>query len=409
MSSDQPIAFTPQRIAGLELKNRVIKAATFEGMSPGGKPSERLLRFHRSMAEGGVAMTTVAYCTTEADGRISADMMYLHEGIAPELERLTAAVHDAGAWVSGQMAHCGNFSRNRKLQRLQRPLGPSRQISMIGIPSGMPIAGAMSIADIDHLVDTYREAARFMKRVGFDAIELHFGHGYALSQFISPKTNRRSDEYGGSLDNRMRLSRRCLEAVREAVGEDFPILGKMSMTDGVKGGVTWDEGVEVARILDRAGIDALITSAGTSSFNPMLMFHGPSIVHGMIATEKNPITRLGLKLVGSKLFRDYPYRELYLLDRARRVREAVQCKVVYIGGCSTLESMERVLAEGFDFIQMGRPLIKDPAFVRNAMADASYVNGCTHCNLCVGLIDDPDGIRCTLEDDHTTAITAATQ
>ncbi len=399
MDIPAPLAFTPARIAGAELRNRVIKAATYEGMSPGGIPSDRLVNFHRSIAEGGTAMTTIAYCTTEADGRISEDMMYLHEGIAPRLRELTDAIHTAGALVSGQLAHCGNFSKNRKLQRLKRPLGPSRRINMLGIPAGIPVSGAMTVADIDHLVDTYRDAAVFMKRVGFDAIEIHFGHGYALSQFVSPKTNRRTDEYGGSLDNRMRLPLRALDAVRSAVGDDFPILGKMSMSDGVKGGVTWDEGVRVAEILDRAGVDALVTSAGTSSFNPMLMFHGPSIVHGMIEVEKNPIAKLGLKLVGPKLFRDYPYHELYLLDRARRIREAVECKMVYIGGCSTLESMEKVLSEGFDFIQLGRPLINDPSFVRKAMADPAYVNGCNHCNRCVGLIDDPEGIRCTLGED----------
>ncbi len=401
MITPTPVAFTPARLAGRELKNRIIKAATYEGMSPGGVPSDRLIEFHRRIAAGGVAMTTIAYCTTEADGRISEDMMYLHEGIAPRMRELTDAIHGEGALVSGQMAHCGNFSKNRKLQRLKRPLGPSRQINMLGIPAGIPIAGAMTIDDIDHLVGTYGEAARMMKRVGFDAIELHFGHGYALSQFISPKTNRRTDEYGGGLENRMRLSLRALQAVRDAVGDDFPILGKMSMSDGVKGGVSWDEGVKVAEMLDRAGVDALITSAGTSSFNPMLMFHGPSIVRGMIEVEKNPIAKLGLRLVGPKLFRDYPYHELYLRERAKRIRDAVGCKVVYIGGCSTLESMETILADGFDFIQVGRPLIKDPGFVRHAMADPSYVNGCTHCNLCVGLIDDPEGIRCPLNDESS--------
>jgi 2,4-dienoyl-CoA reductase-like NADH-dependent reductase (Old Yellow Enzyme family) len=396
--------FSGARLGSLELKNRIIKAATYEGMSPGGVPSDRLLAFHRAIAEGGVAMTTIAYCATEADGRIHQGMMYLHEGVADRLGTIVEAVHAAGARISGQLVHCGNFSRNRRLQRLKRPLGPSAQVNMIGIPSGVPLAGAMTLADIDHLVETFAAAASFMKRLGFDAAEIHFGHGYALSQFISPKTNHRSDAYGGSLENRMRLPLRVIEAVRNAVGADFPLLGKMSMSDGVKGGVSWEEGIEVAKILDRGGIDALITSAGTSSFNPMLMFHGPSIATGMIETEKNPITRLVLRWVGPVLFRDYPYRELYLLDRARRIRDAVQCRMVYIGGCSTLESIETVLGAGFDFVQLGRPLIKDPAFVRHAMADPAYENGCTHCNRCVGLIDHPDGIRCPLNDDAETGI-----
>jgi 2,4-dienoyl-CoA reductase-like NADH-dependent reductase (Old Yellow Enzyme family) len=391
-------AFSPGRLAALDLKNRILKAATFEGMTPNGVPGEKLTRFHRSVAEGGVAMTTIAYCTTEADGRISDQMLYLHEGIEPQLRALVQEIHAAGARVSGQMTHCGNFSRNRSLQRLKRPLGPSRQINMLGLPSGLPFAGAMNERDIDRLVGTYGAAARLMKRAGFDAAEIHFGHGYALSQFISPKTNRRSDEYGGSLENRMRLPLRVLEAVRKEVGDDFPILGKISMTDGVKGGVTWEEGVQVASLLDRAGIDAIVTSGGTSSFNPMLLFRGDSILHGMIEQEKNPIARLGLRLIGSKMFRDYPYEELYFLDAAKRVRDAVGCSVVYIGGCTTLESLETVMREGFDFVQLGRPLIKDPDFVRKALEDPGYENGCTHCNRCVALIDDPGGIRCPLND-----------
>jgi 2,4-dienoyl-CoA reductase-like NADH-dependent reductase (Old Yellow Enzyme family) len=370
MEPQSGAAFAPGRLGALELKNRVLKAATFEGMTPNGVPGEKLTRFHRDVAEGGVAMTTIAYCSTEADGRISDQMMYLHEGIEPELRALVADVQAAGARVCGQMTHCGNFSRNRSLQRLRRPLGPSRQINLLGIPSGLPFAGAMTHRDIDRLVETYGDAARLMKRTGFDAAEIHFGHGYALSQFISPKTNRRSDEYGGCLENRMRLPIRVLEAVRKAVGDGFPILGKISMTDGVKGGVTWEEGVRVASLLDRAGIDAIVTSGGTSSFNPMLLFRGDSIFQGMIEQEKNPIARLGLRLIGPRIFRDYPYEELYFLDAAKRVREAVQCAVVYIGGCTTLASLETVMREGFDFVQLGRPLIKDPGFVRSAMAAA---------------------------------------
>ena len=389
-------AFTPGKIGALELRNRVIKAATFEGMTPGGVPGDRLTRFHCRIAEGGVAMTTIAYCTTEADGRISDNMMYLHEGIESELRSLVERVHAAGARVSGQMAHCGGFSKNRRLQRLKRPLGPSRQLNMIGLPFGIPLVGEMSHADIDMLVDTYGDAARFMKRIGFDAIEIHFGHGYGLSQFISPKTNRRTDEYGGTLANRMRLSLRVLERVRDAVGEGFPILGKMSMCDGVKGGVTWDEGVQVATALDRGGIDAIVTSGGTSSFNPMLLFRGDSIAQGMIQQEKNPLMRLGLKWMAPRLFRDYPYEELYFLERAKRIRDAVDCSVVYIGGCSSAASLDTVMREGFDFVQMGRALIEDPDFVKNAMADPDYVNGCTHCNRCVALIDDPQGVRCVL-------------
>jgi 2,4-dienoyl-CoA reductase-like NADH-dependent reductase (Old Yellow Enzyme family) len=398
MSDALTRAFSPALLGTLELKNRFIKAATYEGKSPDGVPGEVLLDFHRAIVEGGIAMTTLGYCTTEADGRINDQMMWMHEGIRPQLMHIIRELKQAApdVKVSGQLAHCGNFSKNRKLQRLKRPLGPSRRLNMLGLPSGLPLAGAMSVADIDYLVQTYHDAALFMQETGFDALEMHFSHGYALSQFISPKTNKRSDEYGGSLANRMRLPLRALEAVRKAVGDDFPVLGKMGLTDGVKDGLHIDEALEVAAMLDEGGVDALICSGGTSSFNPMVYFRGDTLDKGLLEVETNPIARLGLRLVGPSMFRHYPYEELYFMEGAKRVRDRVSCQMVYIGGCTEVGSIETVMKEGFDFIQLGRPLIKDPNYVNNAMADASYSNGCTHCNRCAALIEAPGGIYCPL-------------
>jgi 2,4-dienoyl-CoA reductase-like NADH-dependent reductase (Old Yellow Enzyme family) len=391
-------AFAPAKLGSLELKNRFIKAATYEGKSPDGIPGDLLLDFHREIVEGGIAMTTLGHCTTEADGRINDQMMWMHEGIRPQLIRITSELKRAapGVRISGQLAHCGNFSKNRKLQRLKRPLGPSRRLNMLGLPHGLPLAGAMSVEDIDYLVQTYHDAALFMKETGFDALEMHFSHGYALSQFISPKTNKRSDVYGGSLSNRMRLPLRALEAVRKAVGDDFPVLGKMGLTDGIKDGLHIDEALQVAAMLDKGGIDALICSGGTSSFNPMVYFRGDTLDKGLLEVETNPIARLGWRLVGPKMFRHYPYEELYFLEGAKRVRDRVSCQMVYIGGCTDVDSIDRVMKEGFDFIQLGRPLINDPAFVNNARANRNYRNGCTHCNRCAALIEAPGGIYCPL-------------
>jgi 2,4-dienoyl-CoA reductase-like NADH-dependent reductase (Old Yellow Enzyme family) len=398
MSADLDKAFSPAMLGKLPLKNRILKAATYEGKTPDGVPGDLLLDFHRSVVEGGTAMTTIGYCTTEADGRINDQMMWLHEGVRDRVVHMNSELKKAApdVKISGQMTHCGNFSKNRKLQRLKRPLGPSRQFNMLGAPSGLPFAGSMTVQDIDYLVQTYFDAARFMQETGFDALEIHFSHGYGLSQFISPKTNRRNDEYGGSLANRMRLPLRVLEAVRKAVGDDFPILGKIGMTDGIKDGLHFDEALEAAIMFDQGGIDALICSGGTSSFNPMVYFRGDPLYKGLIEVEKNPITRLGLKLIGSRMFKEYPYEELYFLEDAKKIRDKVNCQMIYIGGCTELESVGKLMAEGFDFIQMGRPLIKDPAFVNNARGNPEYRNGCIHCNKCAALIEAPGGVYCPL-------------
>ena len=176
-------------------------------------------------------------------------------------------------------------------------------------------------------------------------------------------------------------------------------MGKIGLTDGIKDGLQIDEAIEVAAMLDKAGIDGLICSGGTSSFNPMVYFRGHTLDKGLIEVEKNPIMKLGLRLIGPKMFRKYPYEELYFLEDAKRVRDRVQCQMIYIGGCTDVASIEQVMREGFDFIQLGRPLIKDPAFVNNAMADPGYKNGCIHCNRCASLIEAPGGVYCPLNEE----------
>ena len=392
-------ALSPASLGKLALKNRIIKAATYEGKTPDGLPGDNLKNFHKEIVAGGVAMTTIGYCTTEADGRINDQMMWLHEGIRPQLTQMISELKAIApdVKVSGQMTHCGNFSKVRKMQRLKRPLGPSRTFNMLGAPSGVPFAGAMTLDDIDYLVKTYADSARFMASVGFDAAEIHFGHGYGLSQFISPRTNKRTDDYGGSLENRMRLPLRVLEAVKNAVGDSFAITGKMNMTDGVRDGIKLPEAIEIASMFDQGGIDALICSGGTSPFNPMVYFRGDSLAAGMIEQQTNPIAKLGLKVVGSKMFRDYPYYENYFLEDAKQIRDRVNCQMIYIGGCTEAESIEQVMREGFDFVQLGRPLIKDPAYVNHLRTQQlNYKNGCIHCNRCASLIEAPGGIYCPL-------------
>ncbi len=391
--------FEPAQLGGLTLRNRLIKAATFEGKSPGGVPSEELIRLHQRIGEGGVGMTTLAYCAAEPDGRINENMLAMHEGIRPELERLIRTVQATGARVSGQLGHCGNFTKNREFEG-RRPLGASRAINPLGLTCGLPFAGALTQHEIRSRVEVFARAAAFMKSVGFDAIEIHFGHGYGISQFISPRTNKRKDEYGGTLKGRMRFGLEVLDAVRGAVGDDFPLLAKISMMDGVSGGSSVDDAVEIAGLLEAGGIDAIIYSGGTSSMNPMLLFRGDSLLPGLLEQEKSAIMRFGMRMAGERMFRKYPYEETYFLESALRIRERVQCGVCYIGGVCTSESIDRVLSEGFDFIQLGRALLFDPDLPKHVAASATYANGCTHCNRCATLIDAPGGIECVLKPEN---------
>lgn len=386
--------FSPAKLNGLELPNRLIKAGTYEGMTPNGQPSDRLRDFHVNLARGGIGMTTIGYCATEADGRLNENMMYMHEGIRGQLTALLDDIHQAGSKVSGQMGHGGSFSKNRELQG-KRPKGPNFGINMLGAAYGMLFADAMNDADIAQFVQHYHDSAAFMKSCGFDALEIHFGHGYGLCQFMSPRTNKRSDKYGGSLENRMRLPLMALEAVRKAVGDDFPVIGKISLTEGVRGGLDYDDAVEISKMLDKGGIDGIVTSGGTSTMNPMIMFRGDSALPAMLKAENNLLMKAVLGLAGPKLFRHYPYKELYFLEHAKRVREAVQCNVIYVGGASCNDSFATVMKEGFDFIQLGRSLLSDPDLPLQAAQQTGYKSRCVHCNECVATIEHPDGIHCT--------------
>jgi len=381
------------QINGLTLRNRLIKAATFEGKSPGGKPSDALIRFHERIGQGGIGMTTIAYCAAESDGRIHENMLYMHEGIRSDLERLLRTVQATGAKVSGQLGHCGSFTKNRELT-VKRPLGPSKGFNALGLTHGLSRVQEMTKPQIRERIEVIGRAALFMKSVGFDAIEIHFGHGYGISQFISPKTNKRKDEYGGSLENRMRFALEVLEEVRKNVGDDYPLLGKISMTDGVPGGVTYEDSVEIASMLERGGIDVIVCSGGTSSMNPMLLFRGDSLAPGLIKHESSVLMKIGIKLSEPLMFKRYPYEETYFLDHAKKIRDRVQCGVCYIGGVCTNESVRNVMSAGFDFIQLGRALIFDPDFPKQARMHADYENGCNHCNQCATLIEAPGGIYC---------------
>lgn len=388
--------FGPARLAGLQLRNRVIKTATFEGMCPGGMPGADLAEHHARMARGGVGLTTVAYCGVSPDGLTFADQMWMHEGVFAQLRHLTAAVHREGGAVSAQLAHCGFFSRTKPLN-IPRPRGPSACINQYGLFSGVPFSGAMGAADIRKTLDEYRAAAAFVKRAGFDAIEIHMGHGYLLSQFISPATNRRSDAYGGSLEKRMRLPLEVLAAVREAVGDDFPILAKLNLSDGFKGGLEIEESCRAAQLLAAGGLNALVMSGGFTSRAPMYLFRGESPLAQMIPLERNPLQRTAMKWFGGSMFASMPYEELYFLEQARRMRQATDMPLVYLGGVSSRDSLAQALQEGFDFVAMGRALLRDPDLVRNLQAQGEhYENGCTHCNQCVASIARPGGIRCAL-------------
>jgi len=386
--------FSPARLGGIELRNRIIKTATYEGMCPGGMPSDALIRHHRDLAAGGVGMTTVAYCAVSPNGRTFEDQMYMREEIVPKLRELVAEVHANGAAVSIQLGHCGYFSRNTKLPG-RRSLGPSFRLNEYGLMAGVPFARAMTEADMARVIEEFATAAAMARRAGFDAVELHLGHGYLLSQFLCPAVNRRRDAWGGSLDNRMRLPMAVVRRVRERVGAGFPIVAKINLRDGFRGGLELEESVQVAQRLEAAGIDAIVMSGGFTSRTPFYLFRGGRPLKEMIEVERNPMQKLSLRLFGSRIIKEYPFREMFFLDDAREVRRAVKVALVLLGGLLSLDNLETAMREGFDFVAMGRALIADPDLVRRMRAGEAARSRCISCNKCVAEMDR-HGVRCVL-------------
>ena len=228
-------AFSPLSIGDLTLKNRFIKAATYEGMSPDGFPTDDLIDFHTQIAKGGTALTTVAYGAVHADGRTHEDQLLIRDEAMPMLSRLTDGVHQNGGLASIQLTHCGFFTRNTSMSS-RKPQSASRTFNTYGLMSGLPFSRAMTLDDIDRSTEDFARAASQVAKAGFDAVEIHMGHGYLLSQFLSPTINKRTDKYGGSLSYRMRFPLEVLNRVREVLGAEFPILVKMNLSDGFKGG-----------------------------------------------------------------------------------------------------------------------------------------------------------------------------
>ena len=380
-----PGAFEPARLGPAQLRNRVLKAATFEGMSPGHVVSANLIEFHRRMAAGGVAMTTVSYIAVSRDGMGAPAEIYIHDAAADGLARIAAAVHAEGALISAQLGHAGAVGTIRK-----RYLGPSATRTIAGTR-----VHAISVGEIDEVVGQFAAGARMLAAAGFDALELHFGHHYLVSAFLSPRWNRRRDEYGGSVENRARLARRIATAVRAEVGGAMAVTAKLNMSDGVRGGLQVKDSLQVAGLLERdGGIDALELTAGGSQLNQMFMFRGAPPRKEFAASLRG-IQRIGFKVAGLILFRSYPFEEAYFLPMARQFRAALSMPLILLGGINTLASIELAMAEGFDFVAMGRALIREPDLV-NRLRDGTAIAGtCVHCNKCIPSIYT--GTRCVLD------------
>jgi 2,4-dienoyl-CoA reductase-like NADH-dependent reductase (Old Yellow Enzyme family) len=379
--------FESARLGPLVLKNRIIKAATFEGAAPKGEVTDELIAFHRRVASGGAAMTTVAYLAVSPEGRTDRHCVLLGKPALPGLGRLTDAVHAAGAAASAQIGHAGPVANSRSTG--SPSLSASRRLSLSGA-----ITRAATDGDIARITDDYRRGAEVAVEAGFDCIEVHLGHDYLLSAFLSPRLNRRTDGWGGSLANRARFPRQVVAAVRAAVGDRVAVTAKLNMADGVAGGFWLDESIELAGMLEADGtLDAIELTGGSSLSNPMYLFRGEAPRRDFAATLPRPL-RLGFKVFGSRFLKEYPFEEAYFLPYARQFRTALSMPLILLGGVNRLDTVEGAVAEGFEFVAMARALLREPDLVSQWEQGTVRAGLCIHCNRCMPTIYS--GTRCVL-------------
>ncbi|MCC6522631.1 MAG: NADH:flavin oxidoreductase [Polyangiaceae bacterium] len=386
--------FTPFTLGSLTLRNRIVKSATYEGMVHEGLPTPALVRHHRELAAGGTALTTVAYCAVSPDGRTFSEQLMMSDRAIPAYAAVTDAVHAEGGAAALQLGHAGGFSKSRELRLRRAPLGPSFAANPYGLLSGIPFVYALREPDLRAIEADFVAAAVRARSAGFDAVELHLGHGYLLSQLLSPVTNRRTDAYGGSLDNRLRFPLRVLAAVRAALGPGFPVLCKMNLDDGVPGGLHVEEAVEIARALERGGASALVLSGGMVSRSAFFLLRGERPLRAMISVEPKAAQKLALALFGPLFVKAYPFEPLFFLPLARRVRAAVRLPLALLGGVTSRADLERALALGFELVALGRALLHDPGLPGKYARGEAERSGCEPCNLCIAEMDRPGGVCC---------------
>jgi 2,4-dienoyl-CoA reductase-like NADH-dependent reductase (Old Yellow Enzyme family) len=348
--------FERSSINGLELKNRLVRSATHEGLSDeSGCPTPNLFKLYKRLARGGVGLIITGYAYVSRDGISPFYRMQAidRDETIEKYRDLVDHVHQNGAKIAMQIAHCGRQTFEFVIGT--QPIAPS---AVADSGTGV-IPKEMTEDDIERVIDDFAQGARRVKEAGFDAVQIHCAHGYLLSSFISPYTNRRTDQWGGTTENRMRIVHEIYRRCRVQVGDHYPMLVKYSCRDKMEGGLSVEEGITVGRMLAEMGFDCIEVSAGIFEDG------------------------------GSTLFGDAPLGTIppqaYNLHAARSLKSKIDIPVMLVGGISDPAIMHEIVGQGYaDYISMGRALICDPNLPGKMENDDSKLVECCHCNLCTG-------------------------
>jgi 2,4-dienoyl-CoA reductase-like NADH-dependent reductase (Old Yellow Enzyme family) len=347
--------FEATEINGMSLPNRFVRSATYEGLAADdGASTAGLTKMLVELVRGGVGLIIAGHSFVHTSGRAGPWQLGMHDdSLIDGHQKMTREVHQAGGKIAAQLAHAGAMVNPEVTG--QEALDPSK----------------MSSSQMDLVVEAFGQAAGRAKLSGFDAVQIHSAHGYLLSQSLSPYFNSRSDDYGGSIENRSRLLGRVLESIRTAVGPDYPVMIKMNCEDFLKGGLTREDSLEVAGMLQEKGIDAIEVSGGT-----------------VLSMNLSP-SRFGIQTED---------KEAYFREQAREFKEKLDIPIILVGGIRSFTLAERLVSEGFaDYLSISRPLIREPALINRWKNGDTARAACLSDNLCFGPAVQGKGIYCVVE------------
>jgi 2,4-dienoyl-CoA reductase-like NADH-dependent reductase (Old Yellow Enzyme family) len=277
-----------------------------------------------------------------------------------------------------------------------RTISASSGFNPAGMLKGNFLQRAMTEADMNRVTAEFVAAAKLARDAGFDAVELHMGHGYLLNQFISPLSNRRKDEYGGNSGNRVRFPARVLAAVKQAVGDTTAVLAKINVSDGVSRGASVEDAIVTAKSLEDAGADMLVLSGGRNIESTWFMFGSRMNrveISKVLKQQGDRLTALMMTVAASSE-PNISFKEMYFLEYSRKIRAAVKLPLAYLGGVKSLANAEQAITEGFETVVLARALLHDPALVNKFRSGELSKSGCDNCNGCVAYIYHPAGTRC---------------
>ena len=361
--------FEATNLSGIELRNRLVRSATWEGLADdSGRVTPQLTRIYEELAEGEVGLIISSYLYIQAVGKQAVGQIGVDtDASIPGLSKLAREVHARGGKIVGQVVHCGGQADRRQNGGLQ-PMAPSALES----PGYREVPLELTAREIDEVISDFAAAARRLVEAGFDGVQLHGAHGYLLSQFLSPLRNRRTDAYGGGVQNRSRLCLEVYRAVRTAVGPSFPVMIKLNANDFMEGSTTEEDACLLASALADEGIDAIEVSGGTPG-------------SGKLGAARPNI--------------EAPEDEAYFLPQAEAIRRAAPgVSLMLVGGLRSLEVMDRVLESGtVDYFSLSRPLIREPELPARWQRGDRRRADCISCLGCFGPARKGEGIRCVQE------------